>query len=235
MPLLRVSVLMLLLANSIYYAWAHGMLDPYGFGPPMLTEPQRLEQQIRPEALRITSTNGVSNAGNAATPKAAASAPAPAADASAPSPTAACLQAGVYDDAQAATLRRALEPALPPGAWVLEPAVVPGRWIVYMGRYPNAETVDRKKAELRALRVRFEAVAPTLEPGLSLGGFDSEAAANDELANLARRGIRTARVSQERAELRGSRLRLPAADDALKARMPEFSAALAGKPLKSCE
>ena len=71
--------------------------------------------------------------------------------------------------------------------------------------------------------------------GLSLGAFDSEAAANDELANLARRGIRTARVTQERAELRGSRLRLPAADDALKARMPEFTTALAGKPLKPCE
>src|SRR4051812_23259893 len=114
MPLLRVSVLMLLLANGVYYAWAHGMLDPYGFGPPMLTEPQRLEQQIRPEALRIASTNAVSPA----TPKAAASAPAPAPDASAPAPAAACLQAGVYDDAQANTLRRALEPALPSGAWV---------------------------------------------------------------------------------------------------------------------
>ena len=231
MPLLRVSVLMLLLANGIYYAWAHGMLDAYGFGPPMLTEPQRLEQQIRPEALRIASTNGVGNSVNAATPKASA----PAADASSPAPAAACLQAGVYDDAQANPLRRALEPALPSGAWVLEPAVVPGRWIVYMGRYPNAEAVDRKKAELRALRVRFEAVAPTLEPGLSLGAFDSEATANEELANLARRGIRTARVTQERAELRGSRLRLPAVDEALKARMSEFTTALAGKPLKPCE
>ncbi len=221
--MLRVSVLLLLLANGLYYAWAQGLFSAYGFGPPTLSEPQRLTQQIRPEALVVAS---------GALP-AAAEAPAVPASAAA---AGVCLQAGLLDDTQAAALRQVLEPALPAGSWLLEPATVPGRWIVYMGKYPNAEAVDRKRAELRGLRVRFEALTnAALEPGLSLGGFATAEAANDEMANLARRGVRTAKVVQERPELRGNRLRLPAADEALKTRMQDFSTALAGRPLKPCD
>ena len=124
----------------------------------------------------------------------------------------------------------------PASAWALEPVVlVPARWIVYMGRYPSAEWVERKKAELRALKVRFDAPSnPALEPGLALGRFDSEAAATEELGNLMRRGVHTARVAVERAEVRGLQLRLPAVDDRLRAGLEEVKLALAGKPLKPC-
>lgn len=222
--MLRISVLILLLANGLYYAWAQGFFAVYGLAPTAQSEPQRLAQQIRPEALRVASGTLPQPAEPAASADSAAAA------------TGACLQAGVFDEAQAAALRQALEPALPTGSWTLEPVVVPGRWIVYMGKYASAELVERKRVELRALRVRFEALTnASLEPGLSLGGFDSAEAANEELNTLARRGVRTARVMEERHELRGSRLRLPAADNALKTRVQEFGAALAGKPLASCE
>ena len=51
--MLRLLVLLLLLGNAGYFAWSHGTLAPYGFGPAVQSEPQRVAQQLRPEALRI--------------------------------------------------------------------------------------------------------------------------------------------------------------------------------------
>ena len=51
--MLRLLVLLLLLGNAGYFAWSHGTLAPYGFAPAVQSEPQRLAQQLRPEALRI--------------------------------------------------------------------------------------------------------------------------------------------------------------------------------------
>ena len=104
-------------------------------------------------------------------------------------------------------------------------------WIIYMGKYADAQALARKRAELVSLRIRFEPLAnPSLEPGLSLGGFGSEAQATRELANLSRKGVNTAHVVQERAEVRAFQFRIKAADDAIKKRLGEIRGALAGKP-----
>ena len=62
--MLRLTVLLLLLANGGYFAWSQGLLLPWGYGPLQQSEPQRLRQQIRPEALRIGAT-GAGAAGGA--------------------------------------------------------------------------------------------------------------------------------------------------------------------------
>lgn len=217
--MLRLLVLLLLLANGGYFAWTQGWLGGLGIAPGAQAEPQRLAQQINPQALRVLSADEERRRASttAAAPKAGE-----------------CLQAGLFDEPQSTALREALAP-LPVGSWRLEAATAPARWIVYMGRYADADMVVRKKAELRQRNVRYETLAnPTLEPGLSLGGFDSQAEANQQLSALASHGVRTARVVQERPEVQGQRLVLPAADDALRARLDEFKAPLAGKPLKPC-
>lgn len=53
--MLRMLVLALLLLNGVYFAWSHDLLRTLGFAPAQQTEPQRLGQQIRPEALRLLS------------------------------------------------------------------------------------------------------------------------------------------------------------------------------------
>jgi hypothetical protein len=53
--MLRAVVLALLLANAGYFAWTYGLLADYGFAPTPQSEPQRLTQQIRPEAMRVLS------------------------------------------------------------------------------------------------------------------------------------------------------------------------------------
>jgi len=136
-------------------------------------------------------------------PASAASAvrPAPAAasaaGAAASAAAAACFEAGPFAAAELAAAQAALKAALPPGTrWA--DVVVPrgGAWVVYMGTFANREAQQAKEDQLRRIRVDFEEMdAPAaLGPGLSLGRHDSRAAADAALAQLTRRGIRTARV-----------------------------------------
>ena len=145
-----------------------------------------------------------------------------------------CLQAGPLEEARIFALRTQLE-SWPASSWFVDTMVEPARWIVYMGKYSGVEQVARKRAELRQLGVSFEALSnPELEPGLSLGGYPTQQAANERLEVLAERGVRTARVIQERPDVRGSRLMLPAVDDNLRPRLDELKAALGSRPLRPC-
>jgi hypothetical protein len=217
--MLRLIVLLLLLANGGYFAWSQGYLLPWGVGPLQQAEPQRLAQQIKPESLRVLKADELKRAEAAA--------------AQAPRPPE-CLATPALDDASVTALRQVLD-SWPAGSWNFEPLVEPARWIVYMGKYPGVEQVARKRAELRQLGISFEAPAnPELEPGLSLGGFTSEASANQGLAALAERGVHTARVVQERPEQRGQRLVLTAVDDSLRPRLDELKMSLNSRPLRAC-
>lgn len=222
--MLRFFVLTLLLLNGLYFAWSHGLLQSYGFAPAVQTEPQRLAQQIKPEAVQLLSAPEQQQV--AVLPPITPVAPV----------ARACWQAGVFDEAQAARLREALvAAALPADAWSLDPVVKPGRWIVYMGKFANAEAQTKKSSELAALKLKVEPVSdPALRPGLSLGDFETPAAANAALAALAQRGVRSARVLAERAEVRGVLLRLPAADEALRAKVEALQPLLADKALTPC-
>ena len=216
--MLRLVVLILLLANAAYLAWSQNLLAPWGIAPAQQSEPQRLNQQIKPQILRILPAEEARRTELTAAGLRAAD----------------CLQAGPLDEGQSASLKQALAP-WPAGSWALESAVQPARWIVYMGKYLSAENASRKKAELRQLGVSFEPLAdPALEPGLSLGGYASEAEATRQIDSLAQRGVRTAKVVQERAEARGLMLKLPAVDDTLRARLDELKAGLGGNSWRTC-
>ena len=134
--MLRLLALTLILANAAYFVWTQGLLAPYGFAPATQSEPQRLKQQIRPEALRLLTVP------EAATPQN----PEPGASAATPSLSqplvpisaqvtslAECLQAGLFNDAQSTLLRTRLQSTLPAGSWQMESSTEPARWMVYMG------------------------------------------------------------------------------------------------------
>jgi hypothetical protein len=215
--MLRLAVLLLLLANAGYFAWSQDLLASWGFAPAQQSEPQRIEQQIRPQAIRLVGSDEarrIEQAVVARTPE--------------------CLQAGVLDEAQAASLKQALE-SWPAGSWTLENGTEPARWIVYMGRYLTADNVTRKKAELRQMGISFETLNnAALEPGLSLGGYATESAAKQQLEALAARGVRTAKVVQEKEEQRGQLLRLPAVDDTLRSKADDLKTVLGAKALRAC-
>ena len=217
---MRLLIVLLLLANGAYYFWAQGQFSSLGLAPVNPSEPQHLSQQVNEQALKVLSSDESRRLAAAAAAAAAATE---------------CLQAGPLDDKQAAAVRSAATEALSAGQWALDPVTVPGRWIVYMGRYADADTLNHKKAELRARRISFEPLQnPALEPGLSLGGFGSQAEANAALAALAQRGVRTARVVQERADGKAFTFKLPAVDEVLRARLDAVRSSLGGKALHSC-
>jgi hypothetical protein len=149
----------------------------------------------------------------------------------------ACWQAGAFTEAQAERLRLVLpELGLAASGWQMVESRGRGRWIVYMGRYDNAEQLERKKTELRGLKVDFRTLsAPGLAPGLALGTFSSEDAAKQALQKVVRDGVRTARVAQERAESVSFTLRLPAATEAQRTAVASLGAPMAGKTLQACE
>ncbi|WP_096666068.1 hypothetical protein [Polaromonas sp. AET17H-212] len=228
--MLRLLVLLLALANVAYFAWSQGALAPLGMAPSVQTEPQRLATQIRPEAIRLLTADEarqLENSGSAARPANGASATAEAA--------AECLQAGLFNEQQTTALRASLEKALPAGSWQLESSTEPARWIVYMGKYSSEEALAKKRNELRQRGVAFRAVNnEALAPGLALASFALQADADQELARVASKGVRTARVVQERAEARGQLLKLAAVDAALRAQLDALKPQLEGKPLRPC-
>ena len=103
--MLRLLVLLLLLANGAYLAWSQGLLRAYGLAPMPLSEPQRVAQQIRPEALQLL------------TPEEARRLEAPPL---LPVRPAECLQAGLFNEEQTVVLRDRLQSTLPVNSWVLE-------------------------------------------------------------------------------------------------------------------
>lgn len=254
--MLRLLVLLLLLANAGYFAWSHGTLAPYGFAPAAQSEPQRLAQQFRPEALRILTPLEARQLESKTGP-ASESQPVPALapePAAASSPSAAttatvvlaagqglaaaatqCLQAGLFSDEQTATLRARLQSTLPTGSWAFESSIEPARWMIYMGKYASADLLAKKRTELRQRNVSFQSLNnPALEPGLSLGNFSAQLDAQTELERIARLGVKTARVIQAQPEVRGQKLKLAAVTPDLRTQLEALKPQLLGKTLQIC-
>lgn len=214
----RTLVWLLLLLNALYWSWAQGWLLPYGFAPAPQREPQRLAQQIRPEAITLLNPAEVNLKSLSDVPESSL-----------------CLQTGLMDETQAAAVRPYLEASWPVDSWVFQTVTTPERWLVYMGKYANLAELDKKRAELAAIQLGTEPVtSAALSPGLSLGVYPSQAQANTALQALSRRGVRTARVVQEEAAVPSWRLRLPALNATLQARLPELRATLPSGALESC-
>ena len=67
--MLRLLVLALLLANIGYFVWSQGLLAAYGLAPARQAEPERLAQQIRPEAMQLLAEESVLPARHAGPPE----------------------------------------------------------------------------------------------------------------------------------------------------------------------
>ncbi len=83
--MLRAVVLFLLVANLAFFAWAQGLLRPWGLAPAAVSEPQRLQQQLQPKAMQVLE---VREAARSEDPASAASAATSATPASAVVPAA---------------------------------------------------------------------------------------------------------------------------------------------------
>jgi hypothetical protein len=209
--MLRTLALVLLLANALLLAALTGVFD--GAAPKGEREPERLQRQHQPGLVRILGPQAASAALAAASAQAAAASSAQAL---------ACLEAGPFSATDAETAERTLrEAGLAAGAWQVQRQDDPGAFMIYMGRYADREMLQRKLAELKRLKIDGDDLrgTPELQPGISLGRFDDQASANAAMAQMAQRGLRTARVITLRQAQSQTVLRVPAADATLRARL----------------
>lgn len=255
--MLKWAIWILVLSNAGYFAWTQGYLDGLGMAPQDQREPARLQEQIKPEQLRLLNgprtpaepappapTPAATGTAEPTPPVATVAAPTPPAAPPVPTPSPlaegpgprSCWQAAGFTASQTELLRAELALlGLPPSRWQLNEVRSAGRWIVYMGRYDNEAQLERKKAELRAMGVSFREITGNgLAPGLALGTYSSEVAAQQALQQAERGGVRTGKVAQERADAVSFTLRLPAITASQRAAVDGLGDAMAGKTLKPC-
>ncbi|GAA0742176.1 SPOR domain-containing protein [Ideonella azotifigens] len=206
--MLRWLLVLLVVANLAVWAWTQPViaekLGLHALDPQR--EPERLARQVNAQALQLLS-NGAASAPApaastapetiAASAATIASEPASANAVSTAAAGAACLQAGPLSDQAYGEMTRQLQQlGLRSDGWVDIRRELPGRWAVYMGRFADADALQKKLEEVRRLRLPHEELVnhATLSPGLTLGQFNSQAEAEGRLNQLQQRGVRTARV-----------------------------------------
>jgi hypothetical protein len=176
--MLRALVLLLLLANALFFAWTQGALDPVlGVRSIGDREPERQALQVRPGDLVVVSAASAVTVQQAPTQ---------------------CLESGPFSPAQIAAAEQAAATAQGGLSWSRRSVEVPPVWALVMGPYPNRDVLDKKIEELKRTRVTFEELTAlsNFKLALSVGRFDSKQAANSALASLSSRGIKTARAVQ---------------------------------------
>ncbi|MEG0921915.1 MAG: SPOR domain-containing protein [Comamonas sp.] len=260
--MIRFAIVLLLLANAGYYAFSHGMLRSLGWAPHNPSEPERLQQQVKPDELRILSTQELEQVqklqaqSTPAEAQRSTSEPAPVAIAEADKPIVEsekvaekpaekpvdkpekpekkeCLTAGSFDAKQVESLRLQLA-KLPEGSWKLDSSTTNGRWMVYVGKFSSQEALDKRRDELRAMEISTDrARVVALEPGISLGRFSTEEAAERHLATMGKKGVSGAKVVIDRPEITSYTLRLPKVDTATKKRVQSWHI-MDGKDLQAC-
>lgn len=217
----RALLIVLLLANVAVWAWrqpsvAHALGLP---GPDSQREPERLNRQVNPQAVRV-----VHPAASGAV--ATASAPPP----SAPVASVCRQTAPLGEAALAVATGQLSDLGLKSEQWQDLPQDSAGRWAVVLGPYKSRETMLRKQEELRALKLASDEIVnhPRLSLALSLGQFGSADEAQARQAQVARQGARTARVEPLVAPKRLHRLRVETLTAAQAAQLS--AAAASGTP-----
>ena len=183
---MRALFLLLVLANLMFFAWAHVAREGAG------TEDQIRQLQISPEKIKLLKA-----AGQVVTdkPKAPGKAIPPALPKSALSPPVACLEWGVFAGPGVARAETALSQLELPEGRVGRVVTDAGGYWVHMPPQKTRADADRKLAELKALGVsEFYLVQEPAKwrNAISLGIFRTEEAAQSFLAKLKDRGVRTA-------------------------------------------
>lgn len=184
--MLRALVALLVLANLVFFGWTQGWLDGVvGWRAGGDREPERLASQVRPETVVILPRAASASAAGSGAVAGVAGAPV-------------CLEAGPFAASDVAAAEAVLRSSAPSAAWNDVRIERPGTWLLYMGSYPDRETLRRKEQELGRARAAFEEISLPGEGalGLSLGRFEDRGAAERALEAAHQRNIRSARVVQ---------------------------------------
>jgi hypothetical protein len=213
---MRLAVLVLLLANVAFLAWAR-------YAPEQGTiEPQLVAQQMRPDTIKLLSAQQV--AALASKKRETAK-------------VATCLEWGAFNTADLARARSALEP-LAGSARVSERQVEDSAgWWVFMPSQGSRAAAIQKVGELKRLGVEEYFVVqddPKFRFAISLGIFRTEDAARVRLEQLRARGVRTANIGARPSPVQRSFLQVRDFPEGLAPKLIELRESFPGVEVKDC-
>jgi hypothetical protein len=209
----RAAFLLLVFANLAFFAWAKGYFGETEPG----REPQRLANQLAADKLRIVPAGPADTVAGPATKPAQV----------------ACRLVSGLPLAEADAFKVALA-----GFSVdIKPVEAASSYWVHVPPQPNRAAAEKKAAELKALGIKDFYIVQDEGANLhalSLGLFKSEAAANEFLQGLARRGVKSARIEVREASPQQARAIVKGAADSLNQRLPPLLAKLPGASAGEC-
>jgi hypothetical protein len=235
---MRGLLIALVVANLLVLAWSLDVLP--GVSRHREREPERLRQQVHPEAVQLITPTAASAALQAAAAQRSNVAAAPslaAASAAADASATVCLEAGPFAAGEVAAAERGLRDLKWPGIdWTAQRSERGGSYIVYQGRFADETAMARRRDDYRRQQITAEEVrnSPDLQPGLQFGRYDTRAAADTALAQLAQQGVKAARVVTINIPVVVTLLRVERADGALAARLTQLNLPPAGSGFRPC-
>jgi hypothetical protein len=213
---MRLVALVLLLLNVAFLAWAR-------YAPqPGTVEPQLVDQQMRPDAIRL-----LSDAQVAALSQTKREAPR----------ATACLEWGSFAAADLTRARAALEPLAAPARVAERQVDESAGWWVYMPPQGSRAAATQKVAELKRLGVEEYFIVqddPKFRFAISLGIFRTEEAARVRLDQLRARGVKTATVGARATPGTRSYLMVREASEGLRPKLVELREAFPDAEVKDC-
>jgi hypothetical protein len=186
---LKLIFFLLLAANAALFAYGQGYFGHFSGND---HEPARLQNQLNNEQLKLVSAAAASAAVEAAAPPPPVPRDEPAANA--------CLEVGDFVLADARRFEDKLAPLELGDRQVRHnlPTQEVSSYIVHIPPLGSKEAAEKKANELRELGVTNFFILSEASPlhfGISLGVFRTEAAAQTQLAALAKQGVHSARVA----------------------------------------
>ena len=228
---MRTVFFLLFAANLGFLAWSY-------FGGRGSTEAQLMEQQLNPQAITLLGPEQLSAlAAERAKQVAARPKPLPPPPPPPKVAVAACLELGAFNLGEVARVQQLLEP-LALGAKLSQRRAeeIASYW-VFMPPQGSRQAANRKSAELKKLGVEDFFVLqedPKSRFAISLGIFKTEEAAQARLAELRKKGVRTARVGPRETQVQKVYFTVREVPEALASRLNELRQRLPGSELKDC-
>jgi hypothetical protein len=222
----RIVFFLLLLANLIFFGWAY-----FGTGR-AADEPQLMEQQLNPQEIRLLSSDQVAKLA-AERAKVVAERPKPLPRA----PVIACLELGAFNPVDAPRVQQALDPLALGSRLSQRRADEVASYWVYIPPLRSRQSANLKAAELKKLGIDDFFVVQEdskFRLAVSLGVFKTEEAANARLAQLRKKGVRTARVAPKETSVQKVYFAIREVPDALVAKLNDLRQGFPGTELKDC-
>lgn len=206
---MRLAFWILLLVNLVLFFWSQGYLGENDKS----REPQRMARQVAPEKLHILTAAGLASL-----------------------PKTACKRIEGLTDAEIEAVKESVGAAPNWESRIAPLKQAPAHWVV-IPELPDRAAAEKKLGELRKLGVNDGQAVEDAEQGpyaISLGVFRNQAAAEQLMQTLSRKGVRSARLAKHDLPPEKSAIDLRAPADLLAAKLPDLMTKLPNAKQTEC-